>query len=289
MKPLSFYWNILHNESEELHLRGGRRGLMNEKVVVITGGSSGMGKAMANYFAEQGAKVVICARNEERLAETKLELETYPDQIKTYSLDVRNREDLVKMVDDVYETVGPITDLINNAAGNFLVPAEDLSENGWNAVIDIVLNGTWNLTQIVGKRWIDSGQKGSIVNIVATYAWTGGPGVVHSASAKAGVLAMTKTLAVEWGARYGIRVNAIAPGPIENTGGVDKLIQSEKAHKMALKSVPLQRFGKGEEVAKLAGYLLSEEGSYINGTCVTIDGGQSIGQSGFQSGAAAFL
>ncbi|MBM7840254.1 2,4-dienoyl-CoA reductase (NADPH2) [Alkalihalobacillus xiaoxiensis] len=262
---------------------------MKEKVVLITGGSSGMGKAMAHYFSQHGAKVVICARNEERLAETKLELETYPNQIKTYAVDVRNRADLAAMVDDVYATVGPITDLINNAAGNFLVPAEELSENGWNAVIDIVLNGTWHLSQLVGKQWIDRKEKGSIINIVATYAWTGGPGVVHSASAKAGVLAMTKTLAVEWGSRYGIRVNAIAPGPIEDTGGVDKLIQSEKAHKMALKSVPLQRFGKGEEVAKLAGYLSSDEGAYINGTCITIDGGQSIGQSGFQTGAAAFL
>ncbi|MFS0786709.1 2,4-dienoyl-CoA reductase [Shouchella sp. 1P09AA] len=261
---------------------------MENEVIVVTGGSSGMGKAMVKQFAQAGARVIVCARNEERLAQTKQELETFPEQIQTFALDVRNREDIERMVQDVYEHVGPITGVVNNAAGNFLCPSEDLSENGWHAVIDIVLNGTWHMTQTIGKRWITDQQTGSMVNIVATYAETGGPGVVHSASAKAGVLAMTKTLAVEWGASYGIRVNAIAPGPIENTGGVDKLIQSEKAHKMALKSVPLQRFGKGEEVARLAQYLLSPEGSYINGTCVTIDGGQSIGQSGFLTGAAAF-
>ncbi|GAF23911.1 2,4-dienoyl-CoA reductase [Bacillus sp. JCM 19047] len=261
---------------------------MKEEVIIVTGGSSGMGKAMVKHFADAGARVIVCARNEERLTQTKQELETFPEQITTFALDIRNRGDIEAMVNDVYETVGPITAVVNNAAGNFLCPSEDLSENGWHSVIDIVLNGTWHMTQTVGKRWILEKQAGAMVNIVATYADTGGPGVVHSASAKAGVLAMTKTLAVEWGATYGIRVNAIAPGPIEDTGGVDKLIQSEKAHQMALKSIPMKRFGKGEEVAKLAHYLLSPEGSYINGTCITIDGGQSIGQSGFLTGAAAF-
>ncbi|AIC94516.1 2,4-dienoyl-CoA reductase [Shouchella lehensis] len=261
---------------------------MKEEIIVVTGGSSGMGKAMVRHFANAGARVVVCARNEERLIQTKQELETFPEQITTFALDIRNRGDIEAMVNDVYETVGPITAVVNNAAGNFLCPSEDLTENGWHSVIDIVLNGTWHMTQTVAKRWIQEKQAGAMVNIVATYADTGGPGVVHSASAKAGVLAMTKTLAVEWGASYGIRVNAIAPGPIEETGGVDKLIQSEKAHQMALKSIPMKRFGKGEEVARLAHYLLSTEGSYINGTCITIDGGQSIGQSGFLTGAAAF-
>lgn len=279
----------MHNNREGFSLARRKEKRMEKQVIVITGGSNGMGKAMAKRFADDGVYVVICARNADKLAETKNEIETFPGQVSTFQLDVRNRNDIEKMVEEVYRSIGPITGLINNAAGNFLCPAEELSENGWNSVVDIVLNGTWHMTQVIGKRWITEDTKGTIINIVATYAWTGGPGVVHSASAKAGVLAMTKTLAVEWGGQYGIRVNAIAPGPIEETGGVDKLIQSEKAHKMALASVPLHRFGKGQEIAGLAAYLFSKEGSYINGTCITMDGGQSIGQSGFQTGAAAFL
>ncbi|WP_338465029.1 2,4-dienoyl-CoA reductase [Shouchella rhizosphaerae] len=261
---------------------------MDKPVLLITGGSSGMGKAIAKQFAEEGAFVAICARNGDKLTQAKQEIETFPGQVATYEVDVRNRADVEKMVTAIYESLGPLTGVVNNAAGNFLCPAEDLSENGWNAVIDIVLHGTWHVTQTVGKRWIADDAKGSIINIVATYAWTGGPGVVHSASAKAGVLAMTKTLAVEWGSQYGIRVNAIAPGPIENTGGVEKLLQDEHAHAKAVKSIPLNRFGKTTEVAKLASYLLSPDGAYINGTCITIDGGQHIGQSGFQTGAATF-
>lgn len=283
---------IMHNGEEESYARGnigeGWIYIMDKKVIIVTGGSSGMGKAMVKQFANEGAYVIVCARDEEKLLKTKQELETFEGQIATYSVDVRDDEGVKNMISDVVSKFGGITGVVNNAAGNFLCPAEDLSLNGWNAVVDIVLNGTWHMTQAVGQHWIETKQPGSIVNIVATYAWTGGPGVVHSASAKAGVLAMTKTLAVEWGSRYGIRFNAIAPGPIEETGGVEKLIQSEKAHKMALKSIPMHRFGKGEEVANLTSYLMSEQGSYINGTCITIDGGQSIGQSGFQTGAAAF-
>ncbi|WP_059105695.1 2,4-dienoyl-CoA reductase [Shouchella shacheensis] len=262
---------------------------MTKQVMIVTGGSNGMGKAMAQTFAKDGAYVTISGRDEERLRQAKQEIEQFEGQVLTVPMDVRDPELVQRMVDETIAQFGTITGLVNNAAGNFLVPAEKLSQNGWNSVIDIVLNGTWHVTQAVGKHWIETETKGSVVNIIATYAWTGGPGVVHSASAKAGVLAMTKTLAVEWGAKYGIRFNAIAPGPVEGTGGVDKLIQSEQAHKMALKSVPVGRFGQVEEIARLASYLLSEEGAYINGSCVTIDGGQSISQSGFQTGAAAFL
>lgn len=144
-------------------------------------------------------------------------------------------------IEETKKRFGEIDFLVNNAAGNFMCAAEDLSINGWNSVVDIVLNGSWYCSQAVGKEWIKTGKKGRILNIVTTYSWTGGAGVIHSASAKAGVLAMTRTLAVEWGTKYGICVNAIAPGPIEDTGGAAKLLQSEEARKQVLKGVPLGR------------------------------------------------
>ncbi|MCY1029499.1 SDR family oxidoreductase, partial [Mammaliicoccus sciuri] len=157
----------------------------------------------------------------------------------------------------------------------------DLSYNGWNSVIDIVLNGTFYCSQAVGKEWIKSGHKGRILNIVATYSWTAGAGVIHSASAKAGVLAMTRTLAVEWGSKYGITVNAIAPGPIDNTGGAKKLTLSEDARQQTLDSVPVGRMGQPEEIAGLARFLFSDEAAYINGDCITMDGGQWLNRNPF--------
>src|SRR5699024_5302891 len=159
-------------------------------------------------------------RDEERLAKAKDFIEeTSTGRLHTFSMDVRNVEEVDEMVEETIKTFEGIDHLINNAAGNFLVQAEDLSVNGWNAVIDIVLNGTFYCSQAVGKHWIEHKKQGSILNMVATYAWDAGAGVIHSAAAKAGVLSMTRTLAVEWGTKYGIRVNAIAPGPIERTGG----------------------------------------------------------------------
>lgn len=246
---------------------------MKGKTVIVTGGSSGMGKAMVQRFCQERANVVICARNEERMQEVKNEFETFPGQVLTIALDVRDEEKVNEMVQTVHERFGSIDYLVNNAAGNFVVPAEKLTNNGWRSVIDIVLNGTWYCTQAVGNYWIEKGIKGSIVNIIATYAWTGAAGVVHSAAAKAGVLAMTQTLAVEWGSKFGIRLNAIAPGPIERTGGADKLIQDEKAYKMLTRQIPLQRFGTPEEIANVTKFLLSDEAAFINGDCITVDGG----------------
>lgn len=254
---------------------------MKEKVVVITGGSSGMGKGMATRFAKEGAYVVITGRTLERLEEAKKEIEQFDGQVLPIQMDVRNEESIKEMIKQIDEKYGRIDVLVNNAAGNFLCPAEDLSTNGWNAVINIVLNGTFYCSQAVGKYWIEKGIKGNIINMVATYAWDAGPGVIHSASAKAGVLAMTRTLAVEWGRKYGIRVNAIAPGPIERTGGADKLWISEEAAKRTLGSVPLGRLGTPEEIAGLAFYLCSDEAAYINGACITMDGGQHLHQYPF--------
>lgn len=254
---------------------------MKDKVVIVTGGSSGMGKAMATRFAKEGAKVVITGRDKERLTNAKVEIEQFKGQVLTVEMDVREPELVKKMVDEVDEVFGRIDFLVNNAAGNFICAAEDLSVNGWNSVINIVLNGTFYCSSEVGKYMIQKGIKGAMTNIVATYAWDAGPGVIHSASAKAGVLAMTRTLAVEWGRKYGIRVNAIAPGPIERTGGADKLWISEEIAKRTLNSVPLGRLGTPEEIAGLAAYLFSEEAGYINGSCFTMDGGQSLHQYPF--------
>ncbi|NWK84626.1 2,4-dienoyl-CoA reductase [Staphylococcus sp. GSSP0090] len=254
---------------------------MNGKVMMVTGGSSGMGKAMAKRFAEEGANVVITGRSLEKLEVAKKEIEQYEGQVLCIDMDVRDPERVQYTVDKTVETFGKIDGLVNNAAGNFLCAAEDLSHNGWHSVIDIVLNGTWHCTQAVGKEWIKNGQRGRIINMVATYAWRAGAGVIHSASAKAGVLSMTRTLAVEWGSKYGINVNAIAPGPIDHTGGSGKLSLSDDAKQQTLDSVPLGRMGQPEEIAGLANFLMSEEASYINGACMTMDGGQWLNQNPF--------
>lgn len=254
---------------------------MKGKVVIVTGGSSGMGKYMAKRFASEGAFVVITGRTRETLEATKAEIETFDGQVLVVQMDVREHEHVVHMVKETDKAFGRIDFLVNNAAGNFICPAEKLSVNGWNSVINIVLNGTFYCSSEVGKYWIEKGIKGSIINIVATYAWNAGAGVIHSASAKSGVLTMTRTLAVEWGKKYGIRVNAIAPGPIERTGGADKLWESEEAAQQTLSSVPLGRLGTPEEIAGLAYFLLSDDAAYINGECITMDGGQWLNQRAF--------
>jgi NAD(P)-dependent dehydrogenase (short-subunit alcohol dehydrogenase family) len=254
---------------------------LKDKVVIVTGGSSGMGKAMATRFAKDGAKVVIAGRDLDRLTIAKSEIEQFDGQVLPVVMDVREPDLVKKMVTEVDTAFGRIDFLVNNAAGNFICAAEDLSINGWNSVINIVLNGTFYCSSEVGKYMIQKGIKGAMTNIIATYAWDAGPGVIHSASAKAGVLAMTRTLAVEWGRKYGIRVNAIAPGPIERTGGAEKLWVSEEISKRTINSVPLGRLGTPEEIAGLAAYLFSDEAGYINGSCFTMDGGQSLHQYPF--------
>lgn len=248
------------------------------KVIIVTGGSNGMGKYMAQKFAAEGAQVVITGRDEAKL---KLAQEELGEGIHTFQMDVRNVESVAAMVAFADGKFGRIDGLVNNAAGNFLVHAEALSPNGWKSVIDIVLNGTFYCSSAVGKYWIEKGQKGAILNMLATYAWNAGAGVVHSAAAKAGVMSLTRTLAVEWGTQYGIRVNGIAPGPIERTGGADKLWESEESAKRTLASIPLGRLGKPEEIAELAAFIMSDKASYMNGEIVTLDGGQWLNKFPF--------
>ncbi|MGN7331942.1 2,4-dienoyl-CoA reductase [Bacillus altitudinis] len=254
---------------------------MTKQTVIVTGGSSGMGKAMATHLALGGWNVLITGRTEETLETTANEIKQQGGSIAYFQMDVRHPEDADQMVKFAVDTFGDVDALINNAAGNFLVPAEKLSPNGWKAVIDIVLNGTFFCSHAVGNYWIRQKKSGSMINMVATYAWGAGVGVAHSAAAKAGVLSLTRTLAVEWGKQYRIRVNAIAPGPIERTGGADKLWESEEAAQRTLDSVPLGRLGTPEEIAELASFLLSKHASYINGDCITMDGGQWLNQSPF--------
>ena len=255
--------------------------LLENKVIIITGGSSGMGLGMAKEFVKQGAKVVITGRDAERLETAKNEILTFGSSIETFQMDVREVEHVEAMVTFAVEKFGRIDSLVNNAAGNFLVHAEKLSPNGWKAVIDIVLNGTFYCSSAVGRYWIENGIKGSMLNMVATYAWGAGAGVVHSAAAKAGVLSLTRTLAVEWGSQYGIRANAIAPGPIERTGGAGKLWESPEQAQRTINSVPLRRLGTPEEIADLAAFMLSDKASYMNGECITLDGGAWLNQFPF--------
>jgi len=255
--------------------------MMKNKVIIVTGGSSGMGKAMAKRFALEGSKVVIVGRNQERLDEARKEIEEAGGQVLCFQLDVRDSEKVAELIQFVDSTCGRIDGLVNNAAGNFICPAEKLSINGWKSVIDIVLNGSFYCSSAVGKYWIEKQISGSIINMVATYAWGAGAGVIHSAAAKAGVLSMTRTLAVEWGSKYGIRVNAIAPGPIERTGGAERLWESEEAAKRTINSVPLGRLGTPEEIASLASFLLSNDAGYINGECITMDGAQWLNKHPF--------
>lgn len=252
-----------------------------ERVIIITGGSNGMGLYMAKRFIENGDLVIITGRDETKLQLAQSSVGKNKENLKYFRMDVRNIEEVKACIEYAYQFTGKVDGLINNAAGNFICRAEDLSLNGWNSVINIVLNGTFYMSQTLGKKWIENSEKGSILNIGTTYASSAGEGVIHSAAAKAGVLAITRTLAVEWGRRYGIRCNAIAPGPIERTGGADKLMLNKEAEEKTRTSIPLGRFGTPEEIAEIAFFLFSKEAGFINGEVIAIDGGQNLMQSPF--------
>ncbi len=252
------------------------------KTIVVTGGGSGLGKAMTTYFLELGANVVITSRNIEKLKAVQLELEAATGgKVLAVQCDVRNYEEVEAMVHASIEKFGSVDVLLNNAAGNFISPTERLSANAFDTIIDIVLKGTKNCTLAFGKHWIDKKEKNkTVLNIVTTYAFTGSAYVVPSATAKAGVLAMTRSLAVEW-AKYGIRFNAIAPGPFPTKGAWDRLLPGELKEQFdPAKKVPVQRVGEHQELANLAAYLVSDFSSYINGEVVVIDGGEWLQGAG---------
>ncbi len=252
------------------------------KTIVVTGGGSGLGKSMTKYFLELGANVAISSRNLEKLQNTASELEQETGgKCLPVQCDVRNYEEVEQMLQLVLDEFGEVDVLLNNAAGNFISPTERLSANAFDTIIDIVLKGSKNCTLAFGKHWIDKKTKNtSILNIVTTYAWTGSAYVVPSATAKAGVLAMTRSLAVEW-AKYGIRCNAIAPGPFPTKGAWDRLLPGDLKDKFDLaKKVPLKRVGDHQELANLAAYLVSDFSAYVNGEVITIDGGEWLKGAG---------
>lgn len=248
--------------------------ILKNRVILITGGGTGLGRSMALRFAELGARTFLCGRREEPLQKTAEEIRAKGGAAAYATCDVRDFASVDTMAGVAKRELGEVDTLVNNAAGNFIARTEKISPNAFNAVVGIVLYGTFNCTQALAQRWISTGRPGTVLNIVTTYASTGaGSGyVVPSACAKAGVLAMTRSLAVEW-ARHRIRLNAIAPGPFPTEGAWSRLMPSKEYEDHAKRYHPMKRFGRHDELANLAVYLVSDFSEYVNGECVTIDGG----------------
>lgn len=250
------------------------RHLLRGQVIIVTGGGTGLGRAMATRFAELSAAVVIAARDLERLERAAEEIrEATGGAVLALALDVREPDQVAEVVERSRVAFGPVTGLVNNAAGNFLAATEDLSPRAFDAVVDIVQKGSFLMTQAVGRQMIAHGVRGAILSVLTPYVFTGSAFVVPSAMAKAGVLAMTRSLAVEWGTAYGIRLNAVAPGPFPTEGAWNALVPEGAVEAEAKKRIPLGRFGEHRELADLAAFLMSPGSGYINGDCITIDGG----------------
>jgi NAD(P)-dependent dehydrogenase (short-subunit alcohol dehydrogenase family) len=265
-----------------------REDALSGKTIIVTGGGTGLGRAMSNYFLKIGANVVITSRKLDVLTKSASEMEAETGgKVLPLQCDVRNPEEVEAVLKSAIEAFGQVNGLLNNAAGNFISPTERLSPNAFSTIIDIVLKGTANCTMALGKYWIKEKLPGTILNIVTTYAFTGSGYVVPSACAKGGVLAMTRSLAAEWG-RYGIRTNAIAPGPFPTKGAWDRLLPGDMAKKFDFKNrVPLKRVGEHQELANLAAFLMSDFSGYINGEIITIDGGEWLQGAGQFNGLEA--
>jgi NAD(P)-dependent dehydrogenase (short-subunit alcohol dehydrogenase family) len=254
--------------------------LLKNKTILVTGGGTGLGRSMVKRFLELGAKVAISSRRLELLQDEAKNLtaetggEVFPVQV-----DVRDPEKVIAMIDAVETHFGHVDVLVNNAAGNFISPTERLSHRAVDAVLGIVLHGTMYCTLELGKRWIEKNHKGVVVNIATTYALSGSGYVVPSAVAKAGVVAMTKSLAAEWG-KYGIRLNAIAPGPFPTEGAWTRLMPTPEIEELFHKRIPLGRVGEHIELANLASYLVSDYAGFITGDVITIDGGETVWGAG---------
>ncbi len=256
--------------------------LLKGQHILITGGGTGLGRSMALRFAELGARVFLAGRREEPLRETAEEINSKlgaaPPLAGFGTGDVRDFAAVEKIVEAAWR-LAPLTALVNNAAGNFVCPTERLSPNAFASVVGIVLNGSFHCTLACGRRWIEAKLSASVLNILATYVWTGSGFVVPSACAKAGVLALTRSLAVEW-ARHRIRLNAIAPGPFPTEGAWSRIIPSKEYEEQHRQRHPMGRFGRHDELTNLAAFLLAPQTEYINGDCMTIDGAQWLRQGG---------
>jgi len=254
---------------------------LKNKVIVVTGGGTGLGKSMSQIFLQLGAKIVITSRKMDVLEQTAKELELLTNgEVLPVACDVRDYRQVDELLQKSIERFGRVDGLLNNAAGNFVSPTERLSPKAFDVVVDIVLKGTYNCVLTFGKYWIDNDIPATVLSIVTTYASTGSGYVVPSACAKAGVVALTKSLAVEW-AKYNIRFNAIAPGPFPTEGAWSRLFPGNVAASFdPEKRIPLKRFGKHEELANLSSYLLSDYSAYMNGEIVTIDGGEWLKGAG---------
>jgi len=258
-----------------------QRDLLKGRVIFLTGGGTGLGRSMALQFSALGARMFLVGRRQDPLRETCEEIRRLGGTAAYTACDVRDYSSVEAAVAQADQQFGEINTLVNNAAGNFIARTENLSPNAFNTVVGIVLNGSFHCTQAIAKRWIAKKVGGNILNIVTTYAAAncGSGFVVPSACAKAGVLAMTTSLAVEW-AKYHIRVNAIAPGPFPTEGAWSRLMPTKQFEEDSKASHPMKRFGRHEELANLAAFLLSDMAEYINGECVVIDGGQWLRGAG---------
>lgn len=258
-----------------------KSGSLKGKTIIITGGGTGLGKSMGKYMLELGANLVITSRKKDVLEKTANELESQTGgNVLPVACDVRKYEEIVNVLKETENKFGQIHGVLNNAAGNFISPTERLSHRAFDIIVDIVLKGTYYMTLAIGKNWIEKKQPGTFLNIVTTYAWTGSGYVVPSACSKAGVLALTRSLAVEW-AKYKIRSNAIAPGPFPTEGAWSRLLPGELVEKFdPAARIPLKRVGEHQELANLAAYLMSDYSAYINGEVITIDGGEWLRNGG---------
>lgn len=256
--------------------------LLKGKNILVTGGGSGLGLAMAHQLASYGADLWVLGRSQEKLDKAQSELSAHGTQVRTQSCDIRDPEAVEAALEAIWAQ-GPLDILINNAAGNFAAPSESLSHRAVDAVLGTVLHGTTYLTLGCGRRWLESERPGNVVSIVTTYASTGSGWVLPSAMGKAGVVAMTRSLAVEWGGR-GIRLNAVAPGPFPTKGAAERLTPDPRLVEAMRRQNPLQRFGDPQELANLMVYLCADQSAYVNGEVITIDGGewlQGAGQFNF--------
>ena len=249
--------------------------LLKDKRILVTGGGTGLGKEMASHFAKHGAELYICGRRENVLQDTANEIiDKYKTNVHYQTLDIRASKDVEDYIELIFENA-PLDGLVNNAAGNFISPTKDLSHKGFDAIANIVFHGTFYITHSVGKRWIEHKHKGSIINILATWVWTGSPYVVPSAMSKSGIHAMTQSLAAEWG-KYGIKVNGIAPGPFPTKGAWERLNPGDNNDDGMMSTVPMGRVGEMIELQNLATFLMADGCEYLTGQTIGLDGAQYL-------------